>query len=103
MVSVSSGERYMGDSGSFDRPSGEPTETTENGDEQYISTREAATLLGVNRATVINWARQGRFGAIQYGSRGIYRFDRAEIVDFLNKSRLRFADGGDPQRRAADD
>ncbi len=93
----------MGSSDVFDRPTGGPTATAEGGDEQYISTRDAATLLGVNRATVINWARQGRFGAIQYGSRGIYRFDRAEIVDFLNKSRLRFADGGETPRRAADD
>ncbi len=94
----------MGDSGIFGSSSSEPAATTEGGEERYISTREAATLLGVNRATVINWARQGRFGAIQYGgSRGIYRFDRAEIVDFLNKSRLRFADGDGPQRRSADD
>jgi excisionase family DNA binding protein len=57
----------------------------------YITTRQAADLLGVNRATVINWARQGRFNAIQYGTRGIYRFERAEIVDFLNKSRLQKA------------
>ena len=60
----------------------------------YITTRQAADLLGVNRATVINWARQGRFNAIQYGARGIYRFDRAEIVDFLNKSRLQNGGGG---------
>jgi excisionase family DNA binding protein len=60
----------------------------------YITTRQAADLLGVNRATVINWARQGRFNAIQYGARGIYRFDRAEIVDFLNKSRLQNSAGG---------
>lgn len=62
--------------------SSEPT------NERYITTREAAALLGVNRATVINWARQGRFGGIQYGSRGIYRFERREILDFLNRSRL---------------
>jgi len=60
----------------------------------YITTRQAADILGVNRATVINWARQGRFNAIQYGARGIYRFDRAEIVDFLNKSRLQNGAGG---------
>ncbi len=60
----------------------------------YVTTRQAADILGVNRATVINWARQGRFNAIQYGARGIYRFDRAEIVDFLNKSRLQNATGG---------
>ena len=61
-------------------------------DQGYITTRQAADLLGVNRATVINWARQGRFNAIQYGARGIYRFERAEIVDFLNKSRLQQSD-----------
>ena len=60
----------------------------------YITTRQAADILGVNRATVINWARQGRFNAIQYGARGIYRFDRAEIVEFLDKSRLQNASGG---------
>lgn len=57
-------------------------------DNAYITTRQAAQILGVNRATVINWAKQGRFNAIQYGSRGIYRFDRLEIVAFLNRSRL---------------
>jgi len=62
-------------------------------DQGYITTRQAADLLGVNRATVINWARQGRFNAIQYGARGIYRFERAEIVDFLNKSRLQQTGG----------
>lgn len=93
----------MTDAGSLNRPPDDGNNGIGTPDEQYISTREAATLLGVNRATVINWARQGRFGAIQYGSRGIYRFDRREIVDFLNKSRLRFADGADVQRRVADD
>ena len=82
---------------------GASNETDTVSEDQYISTREAATLLGVNRATVINWARQGRFGAIQYGARGIYRFDRREIVDFLNKSRLRFSDNTEDRRSAADD
>jgi excisionase family DNA binding protein len=55
---------------------------------RYLSAKEAAELLGVNRATVINWARQGRFGGFQYGERGIYRFNRQEILDFLQRSRL---------------
>ncbi|HEV2527343.1 MAG TPA: helix-turn-helix domain-containing protein [Thermomicrobiales bacterium] len=55
---------------------------------QYLSAREAAEILGVNRATVINWARQGKFGGYQYGARGIYRFDRAEIEAFIEQSRL---------------
>ncbi len=93
----------MADAGSFDPPTDGRGDTLVAGEDQYISTREAATLLGVNRATVINWARQGRFAAIQYGARGIYRFDRREIVDFLNKSRLRFSDGAEGSRRAVDD
>lgn len=63
-----------------DRPGGERPD--------YLSAKEAAELLGVNRATVINWARQGRFGGYQFGQRGIYRFDRQEILDYINRSRL---------------
>ena len=55
---------------------------------QYLSARDAAEILGVNRATVINWARQGKFGGYQYGARGIYRFDRHEIDRFIEQSRL---------------
>lgn len=55
---------------------------------QYLSARDAAEILGVNRATVINWARQGKFGGFQYGARGIYRFDRQEIERFIEQSRL---------------
>jgi excisionase family DNA binding protein len=62
---------------------------------RYLSTKEAAELLGVNRATVINWARQGKFGGFQYGVRGIYRFDRQELLDFISRSRIPFPDGGD--------
>lgn len=103
MVSVSARERYMTDSSSVGASTEHRSETDTATDDRYISTREAATLLGVNRATVINWARQGRFGAIQYGARGIYRFDRREIVDFLNKSRLRFSDSAEDRRATADD
>lgn len=65
---------------------------------RYLSAKEAAELLGVNRATVINWARQGRFGGFQYGPRGIYRFDRQEILDFLNRSRLPPASHSSPDQ-----
>ena len=60
---------------------------------RYLSTKEAADLLGVNRATVINWARQGKFGGLQYGTRGIYRFDRQELLDFIGRSRIPFPHG----------
>ena len=55
---------------------------------RLISTKEAADLLGVNRATVVNWARQGKFVGHQYGQRGIYRFDRQQILEFIDRSRL---------------
>lgn len=54
-----------------------------------LTTAEAAALLGVTRATVVAWAREGRFGAVRYGQRGIYRFDREEIEAFLARSRPR--------------
>ena len=57
---------------------------------RYLSTKEAAELLGVNRATVINWARQGKFSGVQYGIRGIYRFDRQELLAFISRSRIPF-------------
>ena len=57
---------------------------------RYLSTKEAAELLGVNRATVINWARQGKFSGIQYGVRGIYRFDPEELRSFIARSRIPF-------------
>ncbi|MDQ3044380.1 MAG: helix-turn-helix domain-containing protein [Chloroflexota bacterium] len=66
--------------------------TTPNGPvspaQRYLSAQQAADLLGVYRATVIDWARQGKFGGYQFGKRGIYRFTREDIVEFLNKSRV---------------
>ncbi len=76
------------DSGGHEAAMANGGSMSERDNGRYITTREAAELLGVNRATVINWARQGRFGGIQYGNRGIYRFERSEILDFLNRSRL---------------
>ena len=92
-----------------DRPIGVDYELREHGQgdderrpavdrDRYLSTKEAADLLGVNRATVINWARQGKFGGIQYGVRGIYRFDRQELLDFISRSRIPFPDGGESVR-----
>lgn len=64
------------------------TSTAQDDRARHLSAKEAADLLGVNRATVINWARQGKFGGFQYGHRGIYRFDRREIMEFIERSRL---------------
>ena len=62
--------------------------TDENRDRVYVSAREAATLMGINRATIINWARDGRLPGIQYGANGIYRFRREDILAFIEASRL---------------
>lgn len=64
---------------------------------QLLTTTQAADLLGVTRATVVAWARQGRFDGIQYGRRGIYRFERRKIEAFVARSRLaKPAPTGDP-------
>lgn len=55
---------------------------------ETISAREASELLGVSRATVISWAKSGRFGGYQYGQGGIYRFDRQELLDYIRNSRI---------------
>ena len=55
---------------------------------ETISAREAAELLGVSRATVISWAKSGRFGGYQFGAGGIYRFDRQELLDYIARSRI---------------
>jgi excisionase family DNA binding protein len=55
---------------------------------ETISAREAAELLGVSRATVISWAKSGRFGGYQFGTGGIYRFDRQELLDYIGRSRI---------------
>lgn len=74
---------------SIDKSRSATTKATPSTDPiQYLSARDAAEILGVNRATVINWARQGKFGGYQYGARGIYRFDRQEIERFIEQSRL---------------
>ncbi len=55
---------------------------------RLLTTAQVADLLGVTRATVVTWARQGRFDGVQYGRRGIYRFERREIESFVARTRL---------------
>ncbi len=66
----------------------EPADLPSSFGAQYLSAKQLAELRGVNRATVVNRARQGKFGGFQYGKRWIYRFRRQEIIDFLNESRI---------------
>ncbi len=55
---------------------------------QLIGLSEVSRMLGVNRATVANWLRQGRLPALQYGERGIYRLRRSDVLSFIEQSRL---------------
>jgi len=55
---------------------------------QLIGLTEVSRMLGVNRATVANWLRQGRIPALQYGERGIYRLRRDDVLSFIEQSRL---------------
>ncbi len=57
-------------------------------DNQLIGLSEVSRMLGVNRATVANWLRQGRIPAFQYGERGIYRLRREDVLSFIERSRL---------------
>ena len=57
-------------------------------DTQLIGLTEVSRMLGVNRATVANWLRQGRIPALQYGERGIYRLRRDDVLSFIERSRL---------------
>lgn len=62
---------------------------------QLIGLSEVSRMLGVNRATVANWLRQGRIPALQYGERGIYRLRRADVLTFIEQSRLPQSDRAD--------
>ena len=64
------------------------TQTTRRQPNQLIGLSEVSKMLGVNRATVANWLRQGRIPAIQYGERGIYRLRRDDVLSFIEQSRL---------------
>ena len=55
---------------------------------ELIGLSEVSRMLGVNRATVANWLRQGRIPAFQYGERGIYRLRREDVLSFIERSRL---------------
>ncbi len=57
-----------------------------------IGLSEVSRMLGVNRATVANWLRQGRIPALQYGERGIYRLRREDVLSFIEQSRLPLSD-----------
>ena len=54
-----------------------------------IGPPQAARILGVHRMTLVNWIKQGRLPAIQYGPGSMYRLRRGDVLAFVEASRLR--------------
>lgn len=58
-------------------------------DFNYISTKEAAKLLGVTERYVQMLCKKGKIeGAIKFNDQGVWLVPRANIDIFLNKSKL---------------
>lgn len=53
----------------------------------WLSTAEAAALIGTSRQSVTRWIRDGKLRArrIQVGERAIYRIDRRELASFARR------------------
>ncbi len=78
--------------------------------DRYVDSAEAACILGVTRGTVLRWANRGAFPAVRDAAPGgpaAYRFARADLEAFVERSRLRptggGADGQDPAERPDED
>ena len=57
-----------------------------------VGAAEVARMLGVSRVTVQNWVNRGAFPAIKYqvpGFPSVYRFEMAEVLAFVERSRIR--------------
>lgn len=50
--------------------------------EPYLTTQEAATVLGVRRETVIRWLNSGHLKGFKLGGRKLWRISRQEIERF---------------------
>jgi len=54
-----------------------------------LSVKDAASLLGVSENTVYHWVKTGEIPA--YRIRGLYRFNRAELLEWATTRRMRLA------------
>jgi excisionase family DNA binding protein len=52
--------------------------------EEYITTNEAAKILGVTSAALRHHARQGRFGAIKRA--GVWFLRKSDVLEFKRKT-----------------
>ena len=57
----------------------------ENRVEQMLTVTEVARMLNVHSNTLRRWSDQGLIKAYIINSRGDRRFDRNDIIDFLQK------------------
>ena len=48
----------------------------------YLSTTEAAEQLQVHRVTIVDWIKQGKLKAYQFGPR-CYRIRRVDFEEFI--------------------
>lgn len=49
---------------------------------KLIQRKAAAAILGVSGQTVDNYRKRGYLHAIQYMDKGVYRYDREEVMLF---------------------
>lgn len=55
--------------------------------QRWLTTTQAAELIGVTRQTIARWIREGRLHArrIQVGERAIYRIEPTELAAFARR------------------
>ena len=52
--------------------------------DRMLTVDEVAHLLQVHPSTVRRWEKQGQLKSYRFGSKGIIRFKRGEVSDFIN-------------------
>lgn len=57
-------------------------------EQRYLSVGETAVYLGLSPKTVYSWAEKGIMPAYKVGR--VWRFDRAELDDFVRRKREAF-------------
>lgn len=56
-------------------------------DHDFLTTTQAAVLLGVSRQSIDRWIRDGKLRArrIQVGKRAVYRIKRSDFSEFVRR------------------
>ncbi len=64
---------------------------------EWLTVQEVAAELQVHEETVRRWIRDGRLAAHRFGGKAGYRIQRADLQDFLARTR----DGGEAEEGKA--